>query len=136
MLSKSILIADDDEGMLRLLSMNLQPLGAEIMSTRDAFSALVVIREHPPNLAIIDVNMPAGNGLSVCEMLVSDPTVPRVPIIVLTGQSDDATRMRCQSLGLCYVQKGSDAMNRTREIAQQILGDVRPEPSESQLYIG
>jgi CheY-like chemotaxis protein len=121
MAENTILIADDDKGLIRLLSLSLKPLGVKIEEAHDAMYALTIIHKSPPSLVILDVNMPAGNGLSACEMLASDPRLRRVPVIILTGDSSDATLMRCQRMRAHYVRKGPNAMNELKRLVCQLL---------------
>lgn len=117
----TILIADDDTGLIRLLRTILGPMGVEIRETYDAISALTLIQRATPDLIILDVNMPAGNGLSACEMLMTDKWLSRVPVIILTGQSDDATRDRCVKMGAHYVRKGPDAVAEVKALVGRLL---------------
>jgi CheY-like chemotaxis protein len=116
-----ILIADDDAGMVRLLRMALEPLGFSIRESYDSISALARIQREPPDLVILDVQMPGGNGLSACEMLASDPSSARLPVIILTGRSDPSTLDRCRAMGAHHVQKGPEAVAEIKRLAQQIL---------------
>jgi CheY-like chemotaxis protein len=117
----TILIADDDIGLIRLLTVSLQPLGIKIQEAHDAMYALTVIHKSPPDLVILDVNMPAGNGLSACEMLASDARLSRLPVIILTGDFSDATLMRCQRMRAHYVRKEPDAVNVVKRLVCQLL---------------
>jgi CheY-like chemotaxis protein len=117
----TVLIADDDTGLIRLLTVCLQPLGVKIQEAHDAMYALTLIHKSPPDLVILDVNMPAGNGLSACEMMASDIRLSRLPVIILTGDSSDATLMRCQKMRAHYVCKGADAMNEIKRLVCQLL---------------
>jgi CheY-like chemotaxis protein len=117
----TVLIADDDTGLIRLLRTVLQPLGVDIRETYDAISALTLIQRAPPDLVILDINMPAGNGLSACEMLMTDKWLSRVPVIILTGQSDDATRDRCLKMGAHYVLKGPEAIAEVKGLVGSLL---------------
>ena len=121
MQSPTVLIADDDTAMLRLLRAVLEPMGVIVSEARNAVSALVQINQAPPNLVILDVNMPAGNGLCVCEMLSTDNRLSRVPVIVLTSDSDDRTRTRCESMRAHYIRKGVDAMEQVKRFACEAL---------------
>lgn len=117
----TILIADDDKGLIRLLRVCLEPLQVKIEEAHDAMYALTVIHKSPPSLVILDVNMPAGNGLSACEMLASDARLSRLPVIILTGDSSDSTRMRCQRMRAHYIPKGPEAMNEVKQLVCRLL---------------
>jgi CheY-like chemotaxis protein len=119
--SKSVLIADDDADVLTALTLRCEQLGLDVRRTCNAMAALVMSRFDPPNLLIIDVNMPGGNGLSVCEMLTTDTGRAPVPTIVLTGRTDQATIERCQGAGVHYVRKGGDVWDRVKPLLREML---------------
>lgn len=122
MATHSVLIADDDADVLTALTLRCEQLGLDVRLAGDAMSALTMFRARPPNLLIIDVNMPGGNGLSVCEMLTSDTRQPTVPYIVLTGRGDRDTIARCQDAGAHYVRKGGDVWEHVKPILREALG--------------
>jgi CheY-like chemotaxis protein len=121
MSNRTILIADDDAGLIRLLRTVLEPLAVPIRETYDATSALAIIQRSPPSLVILDINMPGGNGLSACEMLKSDKNMARVPVIILSGRSDDATRSRCTLMGAHFVCKGPEALTEVKRLAIRLM---------------
>jgi PAS domain S-box-containing protein len=103
--SSTILIGDDDLGLIRLLRTILEPLGVNIHETHDATSALAFVQRAPPAVAILDINMPGGNGLSACEMMKTDKKTAQVPVIIFSGTSDDVTRRRCAEMGAHFACK-------------------------------
>ena len=121
MSNRTILIADDDPALIRLLRTVLEPLAVQVRETYDATSALAMIQRSPPNLVILDINMPAGNGLSACEMLKTDKTMAGVPVIIFSGRSDDATRNRCSQLGAHFVCKGPEALSEVKRLVISLL---------------
>jgi CheY-like chemotaxis protein len=127
MSGQTILIADDDASLIHLLTLCLEPLGVRIVAGHDAMYALTLIHKAPPDLVILDVNMPAGNGLSACEMLASDARLSRLPVIILTGDSSDATLMRCRKMRAHYVCKGPSAFNEVRRLVSMLLSIDDPE---------
>jgi len=104
-MEKTALVADDDFEMAQSLCMRLKQLGFKVMRSPDATHALVGAQRLHPDLIILDVNMPGGNGLAAAEMLAGDIDMGRIPLIIHTGCIDDLTRARCKHLGLHYVQK-------------------------------
>jgi CheY-like chemotaxis protein len=117
----TILIADDDIGLIRLLRTVLEPLAVQIRETYDATSALALIQRSPPSLVIFDINMPGGNGLSACEMLKTDKNMARIPVIILSGRSDDATRDRCTQMEANFVCKGPEAVSEVKRLVVSLL---------------
>jgi DNA-binding response OmpR family regulator len=119
--NRTILIADDDADLIRLLRTGLKSLPVDIRETHDATSALTLIQRCPPSLIILDINMPGGNGLSACEMLKTDKQMASVPVIILSGRSDDATRDRCSQMGAHFVCKGPKAISELRAHITSLL---------------
>ena len=131
MLERTIMIADDDIALARLLNLTLRPLGVKIQEVHDAMHALTLIHQAPPDLVIMDVTMPAGNGLSACEMLATDTRLWRVPVIILTGDSSQATLARCQEMRAHYVHKGPDVIIEIRRLVCQLLPSLRLAPPKA-----
>ncbi len=137
MRTTKVLIADDDDGMIGLLARVLDALDVEVIEARDAMTALIAANETAPDLIILDIGMPGGNGLSACEMLASMPSLTHVPVIILTGKSDDATLFRCQNMGVHYICKGADAMDEVRSAVRRLLCIGDEASSENpELFVG
>ena len=119
--TKRILIADDDEGLVDALARRCQGLGLEVTQAYDGMSALTTIDALEPDLVILDVNMPSGSGLRVCEMVSQDPDLQSIPIIVLTGRTDGETIAACNRLDACYVRKGPDIWSRLEPLVADRL---------------
>lgn len=137
MAMKSILIADDDPMLVRVLTVRCQHLGVEVRQASDAMQALVMIHKDPPDAVIMDVAMPAGDGLSACEMMVSDHRLRNIPIIIVTGQSSAAIRERTTKMGAHYLLKSPELWTQLKPLLCRLLdldgnaGDEpdRPEPA-------
>ena len=84
----TILLVDDDQDILRLLTMTLRPEGYRLLSATDGNAALEIARAERPDLLLLDWNMPGRNGLEVCRALraESDPDLHNVPVVLLTAQ--------------------------------------------------
>ncbi|MEX0977261.1 MAG: response regulator [Pirellulales bacterium] len=122
MSGKSVLVADDDADVLTALMLRCEQLGLDVAVAGDAMTALMMFQINPPDLLIIDVNMPRGNGISVCEMLAADAHHRDIPLIVLTGRSDDETIARCRRAGVHYVFKKGDVWERIKPLVRSALG--------------
>ncbi len=106
MAKRTILIAEDDFDLVRFLTTECRSLGFDVFRSSNALHALSGARRVNPALIVLDLNMPGGNGLSVCEMLASDHEKSRVPIIIMSGQTDTDTIRRCKLAGARFVAKG------------------------------
>jgi adenylate cyclase len=83
-----ILIADDNEANLDILRTRLVTQGYEIVSAMDGDAALDGAHEYQPDLILLDVMMPKRDGFEVCRLLKADPTLPFMPIILVTAKGD------------------------------------------------
>jgi len=126
MTSKTILIADDDSDLVDALAMRCRQLGLSVFVAYDGLTALTLLNQQSPDLVCLDVNMPGGSGMAVCEMLASDPNHAEIPVIIYTGRSDDQTKTRCKQLGAHYVLKTRDAWPRLTHLVCTLL-DIKPE---------
>jgi adenylate cyclase len=121
MANATVLLADDDPDCLKLLTLRCQSLGLRVLTATDGLDALTsVIRDHP-DLLVLDINMPGGDGLSVAEKMLRDPKIPPTPVVLCSGKTDDATRERCKDIGAHYVNKGSEAWIDLRSIICRLL---------------
>lgn len=127
---KRILIADDDRALVEVLDIRCRELGLETIPAYDAVSALMLARQHHPDVICLDVNMPMGDGLSVREMLLGDETLASIPVVVLTGRTDKETVIRCHATCAYYVLKSTDVWPRLHSALSQILDlpGARPKP--------
>lgn len=112
----TVLIADDDEVFQRIIGGHCKRMGLTVQTVTTALHALAVAHRYPPDLLLVDVNMPQGNGLAVCEMLRCDDRFKETPFIVVTSNSDDKTRNRCEDLNASYVLKSPFVWNQIKPL--------------------
>ena len=128
MKQKRILIADDDQALVRVLALRCRNLGLEVQSAPDAMFALSLIHKQPPDVILLDINMPAGDGLAVCEMLANDQRLSKIPVLIMTGQSDQETIDRCRSLHARYIKKSTDLWAQIKPVLCELC-DIDPTTS-------
>jgi DNA-binding response OmpR family regulator len=85
MSTPTILIADDDAGLLSALECRLSSTGYRVLTTQDGYQTLAIARRERPDLLILDINMPAGSGMSVLERIESIDELSNPPVIFMTG---------------------------------------------------
>lgn len=83
-----ILIVDDNPANLKLLQIRLAARGYETLTASDGEEALALAREQQPDLILLDVMMPKVDGIEVCRRLKGDPSLPFMPIILVTSMAD------------------------------------------------
>ena len=134
---KRILIADDDECLVEALARRCQELDIQVECAYDGMSTLKSIDAQHPDLVILDVNMPSGSGIRVCEMVSRDPDLKAIPVIILTGRTDEETIATCDRLNAYYVPKGPDTWSRLKLLVVDLLGIVSPvKAAEEQRHPG
>jgi CheY-like chemotaxis protein len=87
--SPTVLIADDDPDILRLLTLTLRPEGFRILTATNGEAALALARTERPVLLLLDWQMPGMDGLEVCQALRedADPALRDLPIVLITAQA-------------------------------------------------
>jgi DNA-binding response OmpR family regulator len=91
-----ILVVDDDPEILELLTIQLEFLDYQVLTSPDGTDALIKFNKYQPDLVILDINLPAINGIEVCRKLRG---LSNVPIIMLSGRTDYYDKALCLELG-------------------------------------
>jgi CheY-like chemotaxis protein len=102
----SIMVVDDQPANLRLMENMLKQQGYGVRSFPRGRMALAAASQQPPDLILLDINMPDMNGYEVCKQLKSDPKLAGIPVIFLSAL--DATEDKVKALrsgGVDYVSK-------------------------------
>jgi DNA-binding response OmpR family regulator len=86
----TVLLAEDDADIQLLVTFKLTREGYQVRAFGDGLSAMADAREHPPDLAILDIMMPGMSGLEVCRELRKNPATANIPIILLTALAQEA----------------------------------------------
>ena len=121
---KYVLIADDDGALTRVLEGRFRSHGVKVVTAHDATHALFLMQSSPPALAILDIGMPAGNGLAACEMMRGNSQLANVPVIIITGRSEPEVRERARVLNAQFVNKGPGLWDSLRPLCEEHLGRV------------
>lgn len=104
-----LLVVDDTIANLRLLTNMLARDGYHVRSVTDGTMALNAARKQPPDLVLLDINMPGMDGFEVCEKLKADPDLPEIPVIFISALSDTLDKLRAFKVGgVDYVTKPFD----------------------------
>ena len=83
-----ILIVDDNPANVEILQMRLLANNYDIITATDGEMGLAMAKEKQPDLLLLDVMMPKIDGIEVCRRLKNDPTLPFMPIIMVTAKAD------------------------------------------------
>ena len=97
---QKILVIEDDPVARADLEARLAANGYTVARAADAASALTVVNRERPDLILLDLGLPAGDGFLVLERLSKIETLAAIPVLVVTGRSDPETRKRVAAMGI------------------------------------
>jgi CheY-like chemotaxis protein len=120
---RKLLIADDDPGISRFLARQCSKMGFDVQTAKNGLEALIMVRQHRPDVLIIDINMPEVDGLTVCTRMLQSHKRSN-GVIVITAGSYSGTVERCKSLGAFHVRKGIDLWNGVRSALTELYSDL------------
>ena len=83
-----ILVVDDNPANVEILQMRLAANNYDVITAMDGESGLAMARDRQPDLILLDIMMPKMDGLEVCRHLKGDPSLPFMPIILVTAKAD------------------------------------------------
>jgi len=104
-----VLVVDDESDFIQLLKYNLENQGFDILTATDGVQALNLARRELPDVVLMDLMLPDIDGFSVCEILRSQPSTSKVPIIVVSALDGEYVRSRGIQAGVaCCFKKPVD----------------------------
>jgi two-component system alkaline phosphatase synthesis response regulator PhoP len=125
-MTKQVLIVDDEPNIVLSLEFLMKQAGYGVRTASDGEAALQAVREAPPDLMLLDVNLPRRSGYEVCEAVRANPAWASVRILMLTAKGRDIERQKGMALGANdYVTKPFS----TREVVQKVRAILGDEPA-------
>jgi two-component system cell cycle response regulator DivK len=96
MMSKKVLIVEDNELNMKLFHDLLDAQGYETLQTREGLQALALARTHRPDLILMDIQLPEISGLEVTKWLKEDDDLSHIPVVAVTAfaMKGDEERIR------------------------------------------
>jgi two-component system phosphate regulon response regulator PhoB len=95
----SILVIEDDPGILELISYNLKKEGFTTRLVANGTQALLEIGSHPPDLIILDLMLPGISGIDICKQVKANEETRGIPLIMVTAKTDEADVIRGLEVG-------------------------------------
>jgi DNA-binding response OmpR family regulator len=106
---KKILIVEDDQNIAKALAIRLRSAGYEVIVAPDAMIGVATAVKFQPDLALLDISVPAGSGFTVAEK-IQELVVTSTPIIFLTASKQPGLRQQAENLGAAgFFEKPYDA---------------------------
>jgi DNA-binding response OmpR family regulator len=93
-LPKTVLVVDDEPQILRMLRINFEQAGYQVITAADGRQALEEVALQKPDIILLDNMMPVMSGLEVARKLKADPATAGIPVVMLTakGSYDDMSK--------------------------------------------
>ena len=120
----SVLIVEDETGLVELLRYNLERSGFDVAVANDGEEAMTAIAEHRPDLVLLDWMLPLMSGIEVCRQIRRQNDTANLPIIMLTARGEEGDRIRGLDAGADdYVAKPfspTELISRIRAVLRRI----------------
>ena len=111
-MNKKILVVDDNDVILKTISLRLQGAGYDVITARDGAEAVAAARKEAPDLVLLDISFPPDvggvqwDGFRIMEWFHRLDSARKIPIIVITGSEEPQTKQRATTAGaVAYFQK-------------------------------
>jgi two-component system sensor histidine kinase/response regulator len=120
-LSGDVFLVDDNPVNLRRLAEILKGAGVQVRAATSGARALDAIRAHPPDLVLLDVEMPGKSGYEVCEALAADPATRGLCVVFVSAHDSPFEKTRAfLAGGADYLTKPFDAEEVLARVATQL----------------
>jgi CheY-like chemotaxis protein len=80
-----ILVVDDEPDIVRVVVKILEARGHQLSTAKDGLEAVERVRADPPDVVILDLNLPRMDGYEVCRTIKGDPATQHVPVVMMTA---------------------------------------------------
>jgi len=135
-MSSRVLIVEDEPDIRALVVHHLKREGYQVSAASSGEEALRLVQAAPPDLVLLDLMMPAMDGLEVCRRLRQDPATAMLPIVMLTAKGDEVDRVLGLEIGADdYVVKPFSPKELLARV-RAVLRRSRPAPGAGPLRLG
>jgi len=109
MSSKKILIVDDDRDIRMGLGARLRANDFEVVFAEDGMGAIATARRESPDLVLLDIGLPAGNGYVVLDRLRKNTSLSGIPVVVLSARdAEENEKLALEEGAIAFFQKPAD----------------------------
>jgi DNA-binding response OmpR family regulator len=127
-MQKKILVVDDDPDVRLGLQLRLTANHYEVLLAGDGVASIAEARKHQPDLIILDLGLPAGDGFSVLERLKANDKLSSIPVVVLSGRDRVGNRDRAITAGAKTFLQKPMANDKLLAVIRMVLGEQGETP--------
>lgn len=130
-----ILIADDDRDLVEILSGYIEMNGYDTVTAHEGVRALELAHKVKPDLIVLDIQMPAGNGVYVLKNLKVHWETKNIPVIVITGLNDPNLKKQIEKMGANdFIPKPYESSELLLRIRRLLSGEGEKEEDTLRLW--
>src|ERR1035437_2297560 len=123
-MNSKILLVDDVQMFLEIEKEFFLQSSGDILTAKDGCEALDAVKTGQPDLVFMDLQMPKMDGASCCQVIKSDSTISKIPVVMITSSEKKEDRELCYSAGCDYFLTKPLDRNRFLEIARKYVPAV------------
>lgn len=120
-MGKKLLIVDDEQDILKVVTLRLKRLGYEVLTADDGKKAIDMIKAERPDLVLLDHLLPIVSGGEVCQLVKSDPELKDIPIVLLSACADVVIKRAKEFGAEDYLIKPFES-SKLLEMVEQYIG--------------
>ncbi len=129
-MTRKVLIVEDDNDLRRGLGLRIKALGYDVAEAFDGYSAVAVARDTLPDVVLLDIGLPGGDGISVLERYAQMMQLSSIPVVVLTGRDPFVTEPLVRRYNVsAFLRKPADNDDLARALAEAVADGTDAEPS-------
>lgn len=117
----SLLVVDDEETTRRLVAFTLRPLSVRVLEADDVQSALALVRNDPPDMILVDINLPGIDGFMLMDWLRDTPEAQNIPFVAFTARSNPDDEVRAYELGAVGFLSKPFSMTELRALVSRFI---------------
>lgn len=120
-MTKTILIVDEDQQLVQQLSECCKEMGLHVKRAHNAYDAMAIMDAQLPDIVCLDVHMPTGADLSICQMMTTDVEAARIPVIVMTQEKSQQTIDLTDNMCAYFLRKSETLPQRIEPVVEELV---------------
>jgi DNA-binding response OmpR family regulator len=122
-----VLVVEDDDDLRRGLMLRLRTYGYDVVAAQDGVAAVSIARQEQPDLVLLDLGLPGGDGFTVLERYANLPALCAIPVVVLTGRDPRTSEPAARKFHVAaFLRKPVDNDVLARTITLALRGETVP----------